>query len=481
MAEHNRWSCGVGLSENIMARSANPIPRGLADLGHLLVSLEILQTPQWNAVASSRNSLHALLDDLQKQVAWWDASQPAITDFQRQCIAARFAQGFRDLDRDLRVNNYLILEKLGSGGMAIVHKGWSIDLGHMVAVKRLEGHSPILRERLDREARILRLLDDPHITQYVAYEPLEDGNGHLLAMEYIDGGTLRDHLKAHTRISPNLAIAWTVELLEALAHAHLAGVIHRDVTPRNIMVLRTVGAEGLPVKLLDFGLGKVTASSLFPVPEISHHGDLTGQSQALGTFQYMSPEQFRDTASVTGAADIYSLGCSFYEMLAGRPPFVETQFSALLMKHLHDPPPDIRLYRPGVPDYVADTVMRMLSKNPALRGSAVELKTILLRKMSCESAKKADTEPQEKKRAIDRAAEPPPPDLSLISAYQPLAHPLSDWKNYLFRPSSFVASSRFVDPIPTPLDMTRSFRRWLWYSIIALVLLAVVRLLFNAW
>ncbi len=464
-----------------MARSPGSIPRGLADLGHLLVSLEILQPQQWSTVASGSNSLPALLDDLQTQPAWWDSSQPAITAFQRQCIAARFAQGFRDLDRDLRVNNYLILEKLGSGGMAVVHKGWSIDLGQMVAVKRLDSNSQVLRERLDREARILRLLDDPRITQYVAYEPMEDGSGHLLAMEYVDGGTLRDHLKTHTRITPGLAITWTAELLEALAHAHQAGVIHRDVTPRNIMVLRSVAIDGLPVKLLDFGLGKVTASSLFPVPELSHHGDLTGQSQAIGTFQYMSPEQFRDTASVTGAADIYSLGCTFYEMLGGRPPFIETQFSALLMKHLSAPPPDIRLYCPGLPDYLADTVMQMLSKNPAERGSAVELKTILLQKTSGQTARRVDLGSQEKKRGTALTPEPQRYDASPAPAYQPLAHPLRDWKNYLFRPSPFVASARFVDPIPTPVDMVRSLRRWLWYGFIAVVLLTVLRMLFSSW
>ncbi|MEJ7594114.1 MAG: serine/threonine-protein kinase [Planctomycetaceae bacterium] len=464
-----------------MVRSVHPFPRGLDELGHLLVSLEILRSQQWKSAASGRNSLPALLDNLQTQYAWWDSSQPAITDFQRQCIVARFSQGFRDLDRDLRVNNYLILEKLGSGGMAVVHKCWSIDPGQMVAVKRLESNSQVLRERLEREARILRLLDDPRITQYVAYEPMEDGSGHLLAMEFIDGGTLRDQLKIHSRITPGLAIAWTVELLEALAHAHQAGVIHRDVTPRNIMVLRTVTEEGLPVKLLDFGLGKVTASSLFPVPEISHHGDLTGQSQAIGTFQYMSPEQFRDTASVTGAADIYSLGCSFYEMLAGRPPFIETQFSALLMKHLSALPPDIRLYCPELPDFVADTVMRMLSKNPAERRSAIELKTILLQEAADEIERKFVPEQKERKPGIGLAQAHLSPDPDLRTVDQPLAHPLRDWKYFLFRPSPFVASSRFVDPIPTPLDMTRSLGRGLWYGIIAMTLLAVMKLLASMW
>ena len=478
-----------------MARSFTSSPSNVSELGYLLQQLEVVQPDQWKLAARGSSSLTNILDGLQQQSAWWSSAHPAISDFQRDCINARLGQGFRDLDRDLRVNNYLVIGKLGEGGMAVVHKTWSLEQGQILALKRLVGNGQVLRDRLDREAQILRLLDDPRITQFVAYEAIEDGSGHLLAMEYIEGQTLREVLKSQSKVSLADAVSWTADLLDALHHAHECGVIHRDVTPRNIMVVSGANADRRLVKLLDFGLGKVT-SPLNQVPEIGGVGDLTGQSQAIGTFQYMSPEQFRDTASVTGAADIYSLGCSFYEMLSGRPPFTETQFSALLMKHMHETPLAIEQLCPGIPDYISDALKRMLSKKPEIRADARTIKSILISKSPRQSvgdikirfsedrltqqSLKPERIPSEIQKAIEPGVSQIPTIVTEWGRRQGvLEHPVNSWQILLFGSSEFSRSARFIDPLPTPFDILHSIANRLWYAALLLFLLAIFRLIVS--
>ena len=462
----------------------------LADLGYLLQQLEIIQPSQWSIKLSNQNSLTMLLQLLEQLPAWWNPACPAISPYQRDCITRRYGQGFRDLDRDLRVNGYLIIDKIGEGGTAVVHKAWSLELGQIVAVKRLVISRQTLRDRLEREARILNLLDDSRITQYVAYEGVEDGSGHLLAMEYIDGKTLREVLRAKGRVSVEQAVFWTSELLEALDHAHRRGVIHRDVTPRNIMFHHSDGSEEPQVKLLDFGLGKVNKGARISVPEIEVHQDLTGKSQAIGTFQYMSPEQFRDTATVTGAADIYSLGCAFYEMLAGRPPFNDVQFSALCMKHSSEEPASIRTYCPEAPDSVVDALSRMLSKKPDRRKESARIRDILLGKTSSQlgdsaemSKKRPDGSPSGENDSVvgstmNRSGEIRWSTMDSHVA-RPLEHPVNHWLCILFQASPFVKSARFIDPMPTPCDMAQSVRKFVLYCLAACVAVWLLRYMFR--
>jgi serine/threonine protein kinase len=462
----------------------------LADLGYLLQQLEIIQPEQWSITLSNQTSLTNLLQLLEQLPAWWNPSCPAISPYQRDCISRRYGQGFRDLDRDLRVNGYLIIDKVGEGGTAVVHKAWSLELGQIVAVKRLVLSRQTLRDRLEREARILNLLDDSRITQYVAYEGVEDGSGHLLAMEYIDGKTLRDLLRAKGRLTVEQAVFWTSELLEALDHAHRRGVVHRDVTPRNIMFHHSEGSEVPQVKLLDFGLGKVNKGARISVPEIEVHQDLTGKSQAIGTFQYMSPEQYRDTASVTGAADIYSLGCAFYEMLAGRPPFNDIQFSALCMKHSSEEPANIRTWCPEAPDCVVDALSRMLSKKPDRRQDAARIRAILLGRTSTQlgdsaeiSRKRSDGSPSSDddsvvSSAMNRSGEIRWSTMDSQVA-KPLEHPVNHWLSILFQASPFVKSARFIDPVPTPSDIVRSVRKFVLFGLVACVVLWLLRFMFR--
>lgn len=355
---------------NTMAKTSDRSRiRKIQRLGQLLIRLDIIRPNQWDRVHHA-GSIGDIMDALENETAWWSNDHPAISMFQRRRIAAGEFNGNRDLDRELRVNNFLIVDELGKGGMGYVHKAWSINFGSLAAIKRTGSGHHLNRDRLQREAQILQLLDDPVIAKYLSWEPVEDGGGFVLAMEYISGRSLRDYLSQHQQVGVQQTVDWGLTLLQGLKHAHSRKVVHRDIKPQNIMVTDETPSE---LKILDFGLGRVRGevSNALNLPELNFA--LTQQAEALGTFQYMSPEQWRDAGSVTGAADIYSLGCTLYEMLAGRTPFGDSKWPRISIDHDRTPPPDIRMFRSDVPDRLRATIHQMLAKKPAERGTPEEL------------------------------------------------------------------------------------------------------------
>jgi len=460
----------------------------LQQLCRILIHTETLREDQLRPTERAK-SLAEFLDLLQKQRAWWNAEVPAINDYQRQRIAAAEMRGLRDLDRELRVNNFLILGELGSGGMGVVHKAWSIEFEQFTAIKRLASNNVVFRDRLEREAKILRVLDDPLISQYVAFEPVEDGGGFLLAMEYVAGTTLQNYLQRNSPVDVPTATKWAVALLKALSHAHARDVVHRDVTPRNIMVISKSG--DLPVKLLDFGLGKIVGSLSKVVRLPEDQIDLTGTGAAIGTPRYMSPEQFNDAASVTGASDLYSLGCNLFEMLTGQPPFPGTQFIPLLRAHINSPPPDIRSFRSDISEPLSSVIMRMLDKDPRKRQSADEFIDLLTGKTEvrqvvkvksgetatvgasaretkssayAESFAETKLKPVVRPGQSDRDPCEVPVASRSFAAPGPALHPTVPWFRHLFPKAPLTVASGHIDSEVTIADIYLAFtriRKWL--------------------
>lgn len=449
-------------------------------LGHLLTYNQVIRPQQWKRVAGLKK-LGDMMDELERQTAWWSPDHPAITGFQRRRIASGEFNRFRDLDRDLRVNNFLLLDELGRGGMGYVHKAWSINFERLVAVKRTTAGNHINRDRLEREARILQLLEHPVIAQYVSWEQIEDGGGFLLAMEYIPGSTLRDYLTTHGQASVEDTVKWGVLLLEALHHAHRLQVVHRDVTPRNIMI--TQGDCGQTVKLLDFGLGKIREdlSSSLSVPEINF--DLTQDNQALGTPQYMSPEVWRDAAGVGGASDLYSLGCNLYEMLTGRTPFSDTTGSAVCIRHMEHEPPDIRRFRSDIPDNLRQVIHRMLEKDPDRRGTPEELIAQLqTRSHSIEQFGK--TQAVSATPTFDAVAEVTHDSFANAAAglqtpalLATQLSPRDDWLRRVIPKSPLSAQARCVEPEITAVEVFEQFRNRIW----GLAVIGILMLLCIMW
>jgi tRNA A-37 threonylcarbamoyl transferase component Bud32 len=239
-----------------------------------------------------------------------------------------------------------ILACLGRGGMGTVFRGRQTGLAREVAVKVVAPehlHDPVLHERLEREARLMAGLRHPHLVAIHQFVPLP-GGGAAIVMELLPGGTLRDRLREAPRGLPvETALGWAREIASALAAAHAAGVVHRDLKPENVL-LDAAGAA----RVSDFGLARSLDEA-----ELR----LTRTGAAVGTADYMAPEQFA-AAPPDARGDIYALGVVIYEMLTGQPP-----------RGHFDPPHQARRV---VPVGLSQAVMRALRPDPRQRFASME-------------------------------------------------------------------------------------------------------------
>jgi serine/threonine-protein kinase len=262
----------------------------------------------------------------------------------------------RELGRALegqQFDHVLLQEFVGGGGMGAVFRAWDTNLHRTVAVKvlskRQAGDSESER-RFQTEARSAARLDHPNIAR--AHYVGEDRGVQYIVFEYIDGTNVRDLVYANGALSLGDALSVTLQIAGALTHAWEREVVHRDIKPSNIIIAH----DGV-AKLVDMGLARLEY-----LDQAEHEETATGVT--LGTFDYISPEQARNPRDADIRSDIYSLGCTLFFMLAGRPPFPEGTVLQKLLAHQSDPLPDIRELRPDVPDIVAAVLAQMLAKRP---------------------------------------------------------------------------------------------------------------------
>jgi serine/threonine protein kinase len=254
--------------------------------------------------------------------------------------------------------DYLIEEQIGRGGMAVVYRASDTRLNRSVALKILApdlAGDTAFRQRFMREMRAAAAVDHPHIVP--VFDAGEAGGVLYIAMRYVRGQDLRTLLDTVHTLPPTRVARIIAQVASALDDAHARGLIHRDVKPGN-MLIGTVSGSGQPdhVYLSDFGLSK---------PAISG-ANLTLTGQFLGTLDYMAPEQVEGHA-VDGRADLYSLACTAFEMLAGEPPFKRDQGFAVLWAQLSAPAPSLCALRPELPPAVDHVIARALAKSPADR------------------------------------------------------------------------------------------------------------------
>jgi serine/threonine-protein kinase len=249
---------------------------------------------------------------------------------------------------------YVITERIGAGGMSTVYRARHEVVGRDVAIKFL---APELamdrtnRRRFLREARAANRIDHEHIIDITDYGETDDALVYLV-MEHLDGEPLGDVVERGP-LEPPRAVSIAMQMSAALARAHELDVIHRDIKPDNVFLLRPTDDADF-VKLLDFGLAKMKG-------EIR----LTATGAVFGTPEYMAPEQARG-APLTGKADLYGVGCVLYEMLCGAPPF-EGVTPDLLLKHIREMPEPPSRRVSGVPPELERIVMRLLDKEPERR------------------------------------------------------------------------------------------------------------------
>jgi serine/threonine protein kinase len=254
-----------------------------------------------------------------------------------------------------RLDHYELVEFVGGGGMGAVFRANDTRLGRTVAVKVLsrdQTDDDTIR-RFRNEAQSAARLDHPNIAR--VHFVGEDAGWNYIVFEFIEGVNLRDLVEKKGPLSIDDALNYTLQVAQALAHSSSRDVVHRDIKPSNVLVTPT----GV-VKLVDMGLARLHQVE-------SSSDDLTASGVTLGTFDYISPEQARDPRSADVRSDIYSLGCTLYFMLVGRPPFPDGTALQKLLRHNGDDPPDARLFRPELSPKVSGLLDRMLSKRPSHR------------------------------------------------------------------------------------------------------------------
>jgi eukaryotic-like serine/threonine-protein kinase len=260
------------------------------------------------------------------------------------------------------VDKYRLDALVGIGGMGAVYCADHLSTGRQVAVKILLPNlaigNPRLLDLFEREARVVGRLRHENIVDIIDAGLTTDGIAYI-AMEWLEGRTLDEEIQLNGPLSFQRVSEILRQVAAALQESHSQHIIHRDLKPSNIfLVKRATGRE--QVKVVDFGISKSI-------------GDTGGSpvSSVMGTPQYASPEQFRLGENIDSRTDIYSLGVVLFQMLTNALPFNDTTISALIHKHLNEPPPPLRGLRPDIPPALEDLVGRMLAKQPADRPQRV--------------------------------------------------------------------------------------------------------------
>ncbi len=273
--------------------------------------------------------------------------QKKLTRFQAE-------EAYRGKAQSLVLGNYILLDKIGAGGMGQVFRARHRLLDRVVAVKLLPSgmmQDKATIERFEREVRAAGKLTHPNI---VRAENADQANGvHFLVMEYVDGGDLSKRVKKQGPMTVELTVNCMLQAARGLEYAHSVGVVHRDIKPANLL-LDTKGV----VKILDMGLARMTGEGT-----VSSNPELTSTGTIMGTAQYMAPEQALDTRAADHRADIYSLGCTLYYLLAGKAMYQGESVMRTIFAHREQPIPPLRDVRPEASTELDTIFQTMVAKD----------------------------------------------------------------------------------------------------------------------
>jgi eukaryotic-like serine/threonine-protein kinase len=275
--------------------------------------------------------------------------QGKLTPYQAQVISQGRIKG-------LVLGNYVILEKIGQGGMGMVFKAHHRRMDRTVALKVLPPNVTKLSnavKRFQREVQAAARLTHPNIV--AAYDADEANGVHFLVMEFVEGSDLSDLVKKQGPLKPAQAVECMLQAAAGLAHAHAAGIVHRDIKPSNLLIGKAQGSQSLGfLKILDMGLARIDAGT---TPKAGND-ELTETGNIFGTCDYMAPEQAKNAKLADQRADIYSLGCTLYYLLTGKTMYSADTSLAKLLAHQQDPIPPLT----NVPPSLQAVYQQMVAK-----------------------------------------------------------------------------------------------------------------------
>ena len=263
---------------------------------------------------------------------------------------------------ELQLGPYIVLERLGEGGMGEVFKARHPTMDRLVALKRIRKErltSPDAVRRFYQEVRAAARLAHPNVVY--ALDTFQAGDTHVLVMEYVEGVDLARLVQQSGPLPVAQACEYVRQAALGLQHAHERGLVHRDIKPHNLLVASATAGDtqfAEPViKILDMGLARLIDAG-------DDTAALTQEGAVMGTPDYIAPEQARQAQTVDIRSDLYSLGCTLYFLLSGRPPFASGTLAEKLLSHVMDQPEPIQRLRPETPAHVAAVVHRLMAKRP---------------------------------------------------------------------------------------------------------------------
>ena len=341
----SHWTDGDVAASQMVVASPAPAPK--VSLDDFLTGLSQSGLLPASDVASARDRSHK--DPTTSTVAGlieWLVQEHKLTRYQANILARGQSGG-------LVLGNYVILDKLGQGGMGTVFKARHRRMNRLVALKVLPQSLSSLPEaiaRFQREVEAAARLQHPNIA--AAYDADEASGVHFLVMEYVDGPTLANYIKQRGPLPTTIAVRLAAQAARGLAAAHAQGIVHRDIKPSNIMLSR----QGV-LKVLDMGLAQVRGPETLELTS-----DVTQTGRVMGTVDYMAPEQARDAKNVDLRADIYRLGCTLYYLATGQTPAPGGSAAEKLLWHQAAIP--LALSAAGVSSTprLDDIVLRMMAK-----------------------------------------------------------------------------------------------------------------------
>ena len=246
---------------------------------------------------------------------------------------------------------YRLTTVIGIGGMAVVYEADDLQIGRKVAVKMLKDEikeDELELKRFINESKAIAMMSHPNIVQIFDVSVKSEGEHQYIVMELINGITLKDYISKAGSLKWQEAIGYVRQILQALAHAHEKGIIHRDMKPQNVMLLRNGN-----LKITDFGIAKMPSSE-----------QLTMTDKTIGTVHYISPEQVNGNGNTSTVSDIYSVGIILYEIMTGKLPFDGENAFLIARKQMDEQPQNPREINPAIPAGLSQIILKAMSKNP---------------------------------------------------------------------------------------------------------------------